>query len=99
MSGDTQGAWRWKWSLALLNIGVVGMTMALLVSGYDQTFIERAQEGATWAGYFKAQLTTWVQQGMWWRQVFGYVTAAGIVLLVWDLMTIGKHETKEIVEV
>lgn len=99
MSGGTQGAWRWKWSLALLNLGVVGMTMALLVSGYDQTFIERAQEGATWAGYFKAQLSTWFQQGMWWRQVFGYVTAAGIVLLVWDLMTIGKHETKDIVEV
>jgi nitric oxide reductase subunit B len=98
MSAGTKGAWRWKWSLALLNIGVVGMTMALLVSGYDQTFIERAQEGATWAGYFKAQLSTWFQQGMWWRQVFGYVTAAGIVLLVWDLMTIGKRETKEIVE-
>ncbi len=99
MSGDTKGAWRWKWSCILLNLGVVGMTMALLVSGYDQTFIERAQEGATWGGYFKAQLSTWFQQGMWWRQVFGYVTAAGIVLLVWDLLTIGKNETKEIVEV
>jgi nitric oxide reductase subunit B len=99
MSGDTQKAWRWKWSLGLLNLGMVGMTMALLVSGYDQTFIERAQEGSTWAGYFKAQLSTWFQQGMWWRQVFGYVMALGLVLLVWDLITIGKHESKKMIEV
>lgn len=99
MSGDIMNAWRWKWALALLNLGVVGMTIALLVSGYDQAFIERAQEGSTWAGYFKAQLSTWFQQGMWWRQVFGYVTAAGIVLLIWDLTTIGKRETKEVLAV
>ena len=99
MSGGTQNAWRWKWSLGLLNLGMVGMTMALLVSGYDQTFIERAQEGSTWAGYFKAQLSTWFQQGMWWRQVFGYVMALGLVLLVWDLITIGKRESKEMIEV
>jgi len=99
MSGDIQKAWRWKWSLGLLNLGMVGMTMALLVSGYDQTFIERAQEGSTWAGYFKAQLSTWFQQGMWWRQVFGYVMALGLVLLVWDLITIGKHESKKMIEV
>ncbi len=99
MSADIKSAWRWKWALGLLNMGVVGMTIALLVSGYDQTFIERAQEGATWAGYFKAQLSTWFQQGMWWRQVFGYVTALGIILLVWDLTTIGKHESKKMLEV
>ncbi len=99
MSGEIKGAWRWKWALALLNIGVLGMTVALLVSGYDQAFIERALEGASWAGFFKAQISEWFQQGMWWRQIFGYVTAAGIVLLVWDLLTIGKHETRESIEV
>ncbi len=91
-------AWRWKSALALLNIGVLGMTMALLISGYEQSFIERAIEGSTWAGYFKAQTAKWFMQGMWWRQVFGYATALGYVLLVWDLMTIGKDVPQSVIE-
>ncbi len=92
--GLVDNGWKWKWSLGLLNGGVLGMVMALLVSGYDQVFIERALEGATWAGYFKAQHNAWYLQGMWWRQIFGYMTAAGFLLLVWDLMTIGVRETR-----
>ncbi len=84
-------AWRWKWGLALLNIGVLGMTVALLIAGYEQSFTERAIEGSTWAGYFKAQTAKWFVQSMWWRQVFGYVTATGFILLAWDLLTIGKR--------
>jgi len=95
MSRDLpDGGWKWKWSLALLNIGVVGMTMALLIAGYEQSFIERAVEGSTWSGYFAAQTHPWFQQGMWWRQLFGWVTMAGFVLLVWDLATIGSRETR-----
>lgn len=30
----------------------------------------------------------------WWRQVFGWMFAAGFVLLVWDLLTIGGRETR-----
>lgn len=86
--------WKWKWALALLNIGVLGMTMALLVSGYEQSFTERALSGSTWSAYFQAQLSTWFKQGMQWRQIFGWVTAIGFLLLVWDLLTIGKAETK-----
>jgi nitric oxide reductase subunit B len=85
---------KWKWALALLNIGVVGMTMALLIAGYEQSFVERALGGSTWAAYFEAQRTTWFLQGMFWRQIWGWVTAAGIVLLVWDLVTIGAKETR-----
>ncbi len=99
MSGGIQGAWRWKWALALLNIGVLGMTMAMLVSGYDQAFIERALEGSSWAGYFKAQISDWFVQGMYWRQIFGYVTALGVILLVWDLAVLGKRETRDQIEV
>jgi nitric oxide reductase subunit B len=96
MSADLPGnGWKWKWSLALLNIGVIGMTMALLISGYEQSFIERAQEGSTWAAYFAGQSHPWFMQGMFWRQIFGWVTAAGFVLLVWDLLTIGAHETRK----
>jgi len=95
MSGDLAGnGWKWKWALGLLNMGVLGMTMAMLVAGYEQSFIERAIEGSTWSGYFAAQVHPWFVQGMNWRMVFGLVTAAGIVLLVWDLLTIGKGETR-----
>lgn len=95
MSGGLPGnGWKWKWSLALLNIGVIGMTMAMLISGYEQSFIERAVGGSTWASYFAGQLHPWFVQGMEWRLIFGWVTAAGMGLLVWDLATIGKGETR-----
>jgi len=95
MGADLPGSgWKWKWSLSLLCIGVMGMTMAMLVSGYVQSFVERAQEGSTWAGYFAAQNHVWFRQGMFWRQVFGWVTAAGTLLLMWDLLTIGRGETR-----
>ncbi len=95
MSAGLPGnGWKWKWSLALLNIGVLGMTMALLVSGYDQSFIERAVGGSTWAAYFQAQLSHWFIQGMNWRLMFGWVTAAGLVLLFWDMLTIGRGEPR-----
>jgi len=95
MSGNLPGnGWKWKWALGLLNFGVIGMTVALLISGYEQSFIERAIEGSTWSGYFAAQVHPWFVQGMNWRMVFGLVTTAGIVLLVWDLLTIGKGESR-----
>ena len=36
-------------------LGVLGMTVALLISGYEQSFIERALGGSTWAAYFAAR--------------------------------------------
>ncbi len=97
MSGGLPGnGWCWKWSLALLNIGVLGMTIALLVSGYEQSFVERALGGSTWSAYFQGQTTEWFVQGMYWRMIFGWVTAAGLVLLMWDLLTIGRTEARPI---
>jgi nitric oxide reductase subunit B len=29
-----------------------------------------------------------------WRQIGGWIFAAGFVLLVWDLLTIGRKETR-----
>jgi len=86
--------WKWKWSLALLNIGVLGMTVALLIAGYEQSFVERAVGGSTWEGYFAAQAHPWFQQAMFWRLVGGVVTLIGAVLLIWDLLTIGSEETR-----
>ncbi|MCG6867678.1 MAG: cbb3-type cytochrome c oxidase subunit I [Gammaproteobacteria bacterium] len=95
MAGELAGnGWRWKWSLALLNIGVVGMTMALLISGYEQSFVERAIEGSGWAGYFAAQNHPWFIQGMVWRMAFGWITLAGYLLMVWDLLTIGVGDSR-----
>ncbi|MDD1607639.1 MAG: cbb3-type cytochrome c oxidase subunit I, partial [Methylococcaceae bacterium] len=95
MSGDTANAWRWKWALGLLNAGVVGMTIALLIAGYEQSFIERAVEGSTWGGYFTAQNHPSFQAAMVWRWFFGLMTFAGLILLIWDLLTIGKGETRK----
>ena len=72
----------------------MGMTVALLISGYVQSFVERAEQGSTWAAYFADQTNEWFMQGMYWRQVWGVVMALGVVLLVWDLLTIGRGETR-----
>ncbi len=94
MSSDMKGNWKWKWALVLLNLGMLGMTMGMLVSGYEQSQIERAIEGSTWAGYFAAQAHPWFIQGMVWREIFGVMFAAGYGILIWDLLTIGKRETR-----
>jgi nitric oxide reductase subunit B len=95
MAGDLPGnGWKWKWSLGLLNLGMVGMTVSLLVSGYVQSQIERAIEGSSWIGYFAAQAHPWFAQGMWWRELFGVMFALGFVLLVWDLLSIGRGEKR-----
>ena len=99
MSANLAHGWRWKWALGLLNLGVLGMTMALLISGYDQSFIERALGGSTWAAYFEAQNHSWFLEGMFWRELFGGVTAVGTILLIWDMLTIGAEETQPAQEV
>jgi nitric oxide reductase subunit B len=70
------------------------MTIAMLIAGYEQSFIERATGGSTWQAYFAAQLHPWFIQSMQWRLVFGIVTMLGVLLLVWDLVTIGRKETR-----
>lgn len=95
MGSAITGAWRWKWALGLTSAGIVGMTVALLISGYEQSFVERALSGSTWGAYFQAQTAKWFVQGMLWRQIWGVVMAAGIVLLIWDLLVIGRKETRK----
>ncbi len=80
-----------KMSIWLLNAGMLGMTVALLISGYGQVLIERAQFGATWEGFFVSQNALWFVQGMGWRLVMGAVMLIGFVFLIIDLLTIGKN--------
>ena len=94
MSGGLIGSWKWKWAMAFLWIGMLGMTMGMLVAGYEQSQIERAIEGSTWMGYFAAQAHPWFVQGMKWREITGVFFSLGYILLVWDLLTIGKRETR-----
>jgi nitric oxide reductase subunit B len=80
-----------KWSLFLLNFGMLGMVSALLISGYGQVLVERAQFGATWEGFFISQDAIWFVQGLGWRLAMGVVMLVGFVSLVLDLMTIGNE--------
>lgn len=70
------------------------MTAALLIAGYQQSFIERAAGSSTWSAYFAAQLDPWFMRAMVWRNAFGIVFALGVVLLVWDFPTIGRGERR-----
>ena len=68
------------------------MTVALTIAGYEQVLVERAELGGTWEAYFTAQNLHWYVQAQGWRLAMGVVTFVGFVLLVADLLTIGKKE-------
>ena len=78
------------WATVMIFGGVLGMTAALTLSGYVQVLVERAQMGATWAGYFDSQASVWFAQGMDWRLIMGVVTLLGFIVLIADLLSIGK---------
>ncbi len=79
------------WALGLTVGGVVGMTIALTISGYVQVLVSRAQMGATWSGYFDGQASVWFAQGMDWRLIMGVVTFAGFIFLIKDFLTTGQN--------
>lgn len=81
----------WRWSFALLNVGMIGMVGALLVAGMAQAFYERAIGGSTLEAFINAQTNPWFQQGMVTRLAFGFLFLAGFVVLVYDLLTIGRR--------
>jgi len=82
----------WRWSFALLNLGMIGMAGALLVAGMDQAFFERAIGGSTWNAFLSMQGRPWFNESMWARLAFGLVFAAGYVILVYDLLSIASRE-------
>jgi len=79
-----------KMAIFLITFGVVGMTVALTIAGYEQVLVERAELGAGWNAFFVAQELPWYVQAMVWRAIMGVVTLVGFVYLVWDLLTIAK---------
>jgi len=79
-----------KMGLFLISFGVLGMTVALTIAGYEQVLVERAELGATWNAFFVAQNLPWYVQAQLWRAIMGVVTFVGFIYLVIDLLTIGK---------
>jgi nitric oxide reductase subunit B len=96
MGPNMLNKYRWKTSLVLLNVGALGMTVALLIAGYEQAFIERAVEGSTWSGYFAAQTDPTFVASMNWRMFFGILMTVGTFFLAWDLLTIGKENADKV---
>jgi nitric oxide reductase subunit B len=82
----------WKWSFALLNIGMLGMVGALLVAGMDQAFYERAIGGSTWGAFLAMEGRPWFVEGMWARFAFGLLFACGYAMLVYDLLATRRRE-------
>ncbi len=80
-----------KMAIFLLSFGMLGMTVALTIAGYEQVMIERAQLGGTWSAYFVAQNEVWMAQAMDWRFFMGIVMTIGFIYLVKDLWTIGRN--------
>jgi nitric oxide reductase subunit B len=80
-----------KMGIVLIISGVLGMTVALTIAGYEQVLVERAELGAGWNAFFAAQELPWYVQAQTWRAIMGVVTFVGFVYLVWDLLTIGKQ--------
>ncbi|BAF71204.1 cbb3-type cytochrome c oxidase subunit I [Sulfurovum sp. NBC37-1] len=81
-----------KMGIFLIVFGVLGMTVALTIAGYEQVLVERAELGGGWNAFFQAQELPWYVQAMMWRAIMGVVTFVGFIYLVWDLLTIGKEQ-------
>jgi len=80
-----------KMAIFLITFGVLGMTIALTIAGYEQVLVERAELGGGWQAFFAAQNLPWYIQAQLWRLIMGVVTFVGFVYLLLDLLTIGKR--------
>lgn len=84
----------WKWAFAGLNIGMVGMVGALLVSGMSEAFVGRALGGSTLDAFMASQANPWFMQGMIARTGFGIIIVASYAILAWDLLTLGRRSER-----
>jgi len=81
-----------KMAVFLISFGVIGMTVALTIAGYEQVLVERAELGGGWDAYFTAQNLPWMLQAQTWRLIMGVVTFVGFIYLLLDLLSIGKNQ-------
>ncbi len=83
----------WRIAYLGMTISMVGMVGALLVAGFAQTFFERAIGGATWQDFIVTQMHPWVSVPYLWRFGFGVMFFLSYLVLVYDLLTIGRKST------
>ncbi len=83
----------WRVAYIGMTLSMVGMVGALLVAGFAQTFFERAVGGATWQDFIVAQMHPWVSVPYVWRFGFGVLFFLSYLILVYDLLTIGRKAT------
>jgi len=70
------------------------MTIALLIAGYEQSFIERAVEGSTWAVILRAKSPVISKcDGL--AFVFWWHDLCRIYFVSLDLLTIGKAKQEK----
>lgn len=81
----------WKPAIIGLTVGVLGMSGALTVSGFAQAMFERAVGGSTWQAFIDTQMHPWFAEALAWRLGFAVIVLVAYGLLVYDLLTIGKH--------
>ncbi len=80
----------WTWAYGLLVFGIIGIVASFTISGFAQTMIERAELGSTWNAFIQSYTHPWYANTHWWRFWMGMLFLLGYVLLVWDLLTIGR---------
>lgn len=83
-------SWAWKLAFIGLIVGILGMSGALTVSGFAQAMLERAVGGSTWQAFIIAQSHPWFTGGMVWRFGFSLLFLLAYLVLIYDLVTIGK---------
>jgi len=88
----------WTWAWGLLVFGIIGIVASFTISGFAQTMIERAELGSTWNAFIKSYTHPWYTNTHWWRFWMGMLFLLGYVLLVWDLLTIGRRRTANAAE-
>ncbi|HKT31653.1 MAG TPA: cbb3-type cytochrome c oxidase subunit I [Gammaproteobacteria bacterium] len=86
----------WKWGFGLLNFGMLGMVMGLLLAGMAQAFYGRAMGGSTLMAFTRASENPWFVSGMWARMGFGVIFALGYVVLVYDLVAANRRVPKTV---
>lgn len=63
-----------------------------------QAFFERAIGGSTLEAFIAGQENPWFVLGMYSRFGFGLMFAVGYLVLVWNLLALGRRETAVLVQ-
>ncbi|MEW6231229.1 MAG: cbb3-type cytochrome c oxidase subunit I [Chloroflexota bacterium] len=80
---------RGLWAFWLISSGVVGMVLSLTIAGIVQVYMQRM------AGLdFIFVKTTYMSFWFALRAIFGGVTALGVVVYVWDLVSLGREKER-----